>query len=62
MKVKCKIIEATGQNQELDKFSVISDLVSSLFSQVDILFGEKIISSSTNTYSYIAYIEFYILT
>ena len=58
LKVKCKIIKAGGQNlAETDKANVINYPVSSLFSQVDILLGGKVISSSTNTYPYRAYIE-----
>ena len=58
LKVKCKITKVNGQNlAEADKVSVISYLVSSLFSQVDILLGGKVISNSTNTYPYRVYIE-----
>ena len=53
LKVKCKITKANGQNlAEADKVSVINYPVSSLFSQVDILLGGKVISSSTNNYPY----------
>ena len=46
LKVKCKIIKANGQNYaEVDKVSVINYPVSSLFSQVDILLGGKVICS-----------------
>ena len=58
LKVKCKITKANGQNlAEADKVSVINYPVSSLFSQVDIFLGGKVISSSTNTYLYRAYIK-----
>ena len=58
LKLKCKITKANGQNlAEADKVSVINYLVSSLFSQVDILLGGKVISNSTNTYPYRVYIE-----
>ena len=56
--IKCIITKADGQNlAEADKVSVTSYPVSSLFSQVDILLGGKVVSSSTNTYPYRAYIE-----
>ena len=58
LKVKCKITKANGQNlAEADKVSVINYPVSSLFSQVDILLGGKVMSSSAITYPYKAYIE-----
>ena len=58
LKVKCKITKAGGQNlAETDKVSVIYYSISSLFSQVDILLGAKVVSSSTNTYPYRPYIE-----
>ena len=58
MKVKCKITKGNGQNlAEAEKVSVTNYPVSSLFSQVDIPLGGKVISSSTNTYPYRAYIE-----
>ena len=58
LKVKCKIKKGNGQNlAEADKVSVTNYPVSSLFSQVDIPLGRKVISSSTNTYPYRAYIE-----
>ena len=53
LKVKCKTTKANGQNlADADKVSVINYPVSSLFSQVDILLGGKVISSSTNNYLY----------
>ena len=53
LKVKCKVTKAGIQNlAEADKFSVITYPVSSLISRVDILFGGKVVSSSTNTYPY----------
>ena len=62
LKVKSKITKANGQNlAEADKVSVINYPVSSLFSQIDILLGGKVISSSINTYPYRAYIETVIL-
>ena len=58
LKVKRKVTKASGQNLvEADKVSVIKYPVVSLFSQVDMLLGGKVISSSTNTYPYRAYIE-----
>ena len=46
LKVKCKTTKANGQNlADADKVSVINYPVSSLFSQVDILLGGKVISS-----------------
>ena len=56
VKVKCKITKANGQNLA-DKVSVINYPMSSSFSQVDILLGGKVVSSSTNTYPYKAYIK-----
>ena len=58
LKVKCKVGKANGQNlAEADKVIVINYPMSSLFSQVDMLLGGKVISSSTNTYPFRAYIE-----
>ena len=58
LKVKCKYSKANGQNiAEADKVSVTNYPLSSLFSQADILLVRKVISSSTNTYPYRAYIE-----
>ena len=58
LKVKCKITKANGQNlAETDKFSVISYPLTSLFSQIDILLGRKVTSTSTSTYSYRAHVE-----
>ena len=58
LKVKCKITKANGQNlAEAHKVSVISYLVSSLFRQVDVLLGGKVMSSSAITYPYRVYIE-----
>ena len=46
LKGKCKITKANGQNlAEADKVIVINYPVSSLFSQVDIFLGGKVISS-----------------
>ena len=58
LKLICRITKANGQNLvDANKVSVMNCPVSSLFSQVDILLGGKVISSSTNTYPYRAYIE-----
>ena len=48
LKVKFKFTKANGQDlADVDKVSVISYAVSSLFNQVDILLGGKVISIST---------------
>ena len=56
--VKAKIVKADGKPlTDTDKVAPINLVLHSLFSQVDVSLNERIISPSTNTYPYRAYIE-----
>ena len=56
--VKVKILKGDGKPLvEADKVAPINLFLQSIFSQVDVSLNERIISSSTNTYPYRAYIE-----
>ncbi|XP_057299246.1 uncharacterized protein F54H12.2-like [Hydractinia symbiolongicarpus] len=59
LNVKCRVTKADGTNLTATDGAValINYPISSLFSQVDVSIGGSIISSSTNTYSYRAFIE-----
>ena len=58
LKLKCKITKANGTNIVAeDVVTMINYPIASLYSQVDILLGGKVISSSTNNYAFRAYLE-----
>ena len=58
LQVKFKIVKGDGTNMAAtDKCTVINFPIATLFSQIDITLGGKIISSSTNTYGYRALME-----
>ena len=58
LKLKLKIVKGDGSDTaEIDKVTPINYIVSSLFSQVDINLGGRVVSMSTNTYSYRSIIE-----
>ena len=59
LNISCKIVKGNGTNlQDTDAaVTFINYPISSLFSQVDVSLGGNVISSSTNTYSYRAFIE-----
>lgn len=58
LKIKFKILKSDGNTiASEDKVTVINNPIASLFSQVDVSLGGKIISNSTNTYAYRAYLE-----
>ena len=56
--MKCKVLKPNSPIlANTDRVTLINYLIGSFFSQVDVKFGGKIISSSTSTYSYHAYLE-----
>ena len=56
--VKAKITKSTGGDiVDTDKVAPINLLLHSLFTQVDVSLNEKLVTPSTNTYPYRAYIE-----
>ena len=58
LKLKLKIVKGDGSDTaEIDKVTPINYTVSSLFSQVDVNLGGRVVSMSTNTYSYRSIIE-----
>ena len=58
VKIKCKILKLNSPIlANTDRVTLINYLIGSLFSQVDVKLGGKIISSSASTYSYHAYLE-----
>ena len=53
LKLKLKIVKGDGSDTaEIDNVMPINYILSSLFSQVDINLGGRVVSMSTNTYSY----------
>ncbi|KAK2834689.1 hypothetical protein Q7C36_015390 [Tachysurus vachellii] len=56
--VACKIVNADGTNIANDaKVVVVNYPIASLFSQVDVMLGDRLISQSSNTYPYRAIFE-----
>ncbi|KAK2848153.1 hypothetical protein Q7C36_009835 [Tachysurus vachellii] len=56
--VACKIVIADGTNIANDaKVGVVNYPIASLFSQVDVMLGDRLISQSSNTYPYRAIFE-----
>lgn len=56
--VKVKIVKSDGSKlPDKEEVAPINLILHSLFSQVDVSLNERIISSATNTYPYLAYIE-----
>ena len=56
--LRCKITKPDGTDIDADaKVGPVNLLLHSLFSQVNVLLNEKLISGSSNTYPYKAYIE-----
>lgn len=56
--VRAKIVKANGDNLEVaNTVGPVNNFLHSLFSQVDISLNGTLITSSTNTYAYRAYIE-----
>ena len=58
MRVKMKVVKADGSDLGAeDKVSVTNYPIGTIFSQVDVNLGGSMISNSTNTYPYRAYLE-----
>ena len=58
LKVKLKIVKGDGSDLEAtDKVTLTNYPIGSIFSQVDVNLGGTIVSNSTNTYPYRAYLE-----
>jgi hypothetical protein len=56
--VRAKIVKANGEDLEAaNTVGPVNNFLHSLFSQVDVSFNGTLITSSTNTYAYRAYIE-----
>ena len=56
--LRCKITNPDGSNIANDaKVGVVNYPIASLFSQVDVMLGDRLISQSSNTYSYRSIIE-----
>lgn len=57
LKVKLKVVKPDGSWGKDDPVAPVDNVLHSLFSQVDVLFNQKAVTSSSNTYPYRAYIE-----
>jgi hypothetical protein len=56
--VRGKIVNADGSDLAADKkVGPVQQLLASLFSQVDVTVGDKLVSVSNNTYAYTAYLQ-----
>ena len=58
LKIKTRLVKADGTNlAETDKVAFVNYPIASIFNQLDVYFGEVLISSSNNTYPFRAVLE-----